>query len=313
MIIRPPKSNEYEQVIRCLKEARGANYYSTKFYDIDYLRGGEHELFAAFDDKGEMTGVTGLSLTPFEKDKITLSLLNIRPQYTGQGIGTELLTYTTNLLKSRSAKSVKGHVVTRYTSIQKVLEKLDLKPTGILKGIRDGRNITPPIQGKCALAIYVRGFISKLPKTLYVHNDIIDLAKHVYSNLDVDVLLTSDGKCDSISEVDSYYDSHDNVLSVHIKSCVCESGLCLDDFAVNYRSSENLTELVFLNLYSPSAICGYTSLINNGYFFCGFDPLGEFENAVFYKGNTYSAIPEATNNLTMLLNKINEVGNCDCS
>jgi len=307
MIIRPPKADEYGQIIECMKEARGSSYYSAKFYDIDYLSSGEHELYAAFDERGKIAGVTGLSAAPFENEKSTLSLLNIRPECTGKGIGTKLLTYTTDLLKKRNACSVKGHVVTRYTSVQKVLEGLELIPTGILRGIRDGRNLTPPIQEKFALAIYVRGFISKLSKPLYIHNDIADLAKNVYSGLGVKVSLQGYGKCGTLSEIDSYYDSHDNVLFINIKNCVCESDLYLYNFAVNYRSSENLTELVFLNLYSPSAICGYTSLINNGYHFCGFDPLGEFENAVFFKGNINSAKSEATQSLATLLGEINEV------
>jgi hypothetical protein len=43
--------------------------------------------------------------------------------------------------------------------------------------------------------------------------------------------------------------------------------------------------IVALNLCDPSAVYGYETLRQNGFRFCGFDPLGEYEHAIFHRGD----------------------------
>ena len=131
--IRKPKPDEYEQAVECIIEARGRNYYSENYYSTEYLFGGEHEIFAAFESSGEMAGICGLSCAPFEHEKTMLTLLNIKPSYTGRGIGTELINHCIETLKSYSAPCVKGYVITKYNKVQNMLEGFELKPTGIME------------------------------------------------------------------------------------------------------------------------------------------------------------------------------------
>ena len=63
--IRPPQKREYEQAVRCIAGARGKAYYANRYYDAQYLFGGEHEIYAAFDNHGDMIGITGISRAPF--------------------------------------------------------------------------------------------------------------------------------------------------------------------------------------------------------------------------------------------------------
>jgi len=302
MIIRPPVTDEYEQIVKCIIETRGENYYSSKFYDADYLQNGEHELFVAFNESGNMTGFTGLSCAPFEKEKTLLSLLNVYPEFTGRGIGTKLLSYTVELLKSRGNKSVKGQVITRYSSIQSVLEGLGLRPAGVLKGIRDGKNASPFIQGKCALAIYVRGFSLINVGPLFVHTDVLEIASGVYADLEMPVSIISEGQSGSQNIINHFYDAHDDVLFIQVEECANGIEESIGNLVTKYRCSDNLTELVFLNLLSDSAVYGYEALSGAGYNFCGFDPLGSFEQAVFCKGDFYSANIEMTERLARLCN-----------
>jgi len=330
MIIRTPEPGEYEQVITCIREARGSYYYDACYYDIDYLRGGGHEFFAAFNEDGEMMGVTGLSVAPFESEKTTLSILNIRPSYTGRGIATGLLTYSTELLEARGAQSVKGYTVTRYPSIQRVLENLGLIPTGVLTGIRNGYNATPVIHGKCALAIYARSFTIQETGTLYVHTDAAGLAAKVYFDLGIKAEFKAAGKYGKSNVINHYHDAHDDVLLIQVTQSGCGLIESLGELARQYRHSpqhlscapsgrsscpdnncggySSLAELVFLSLNDPSAIYGYESLRDAGYHFCGFDPLGEFEHAVFFKGNIRSVKSEMTVCLASLISEVNEVG-----
>ena len=296
------------QVVECIKEARGAGYYSKEFYDAEYLSSGIHEIYSAFDDNGTMVGFTGISASPFETEKSMLSLLNIRPQYTGKGIGSALLRYSVDSLQSRGAGSVKGQVITRYTSIQKVLEGLGLKPAGILPDIRDGRNATPPVQGKCSLAIYVRSFSAGKKKRVFIPDDALSIAEKTYSGLRETISFCTDGTSASVNEIKQIYDSHDDVLLSQVKECSFDLTDYLDKLAErHHHSSGNMTELVFLNLCSPSAICGFDSLIKRGYMFCGFNPLGDFEYAVFFRGKSRSEKPEMTERLTLLCNSLSEV------
>jgi len=306
--IRPPEPDEYAQVIKCITEARGAGYYSKEFYDIEYLSSGEHEIYSAFDDNGIMVGVTGISASPFETEKSMLSLLNIRPQYTGKGIGSELLCYSVDLLQSRGAGSVKGQVITRYTSIQKVLEGLGLKPTGILPDIRDGRNAVPPAQGKCSLAVYVRSFSAVKTKKIFIPGYTLNIAEIIYSDLGKTISICTDGASASANEIKQIYDPHDDVLLSQVKECSFDLADHLDNLSIQHHSLGNKTELVFLNLCSPSAICGFESLKNKGYVFCGLNPLGDFENAIFFRGKSRSEKPEMTERLTLLYNSLSEVG-----
>ena len=311
MIIRPPGPEEYEQIITCITEARGPNYYSKKFYDISYLQSGEHELFAAFDDNGVMTGFSGLSQAVFEKERTTLSLLNIRPAYTGCGIGTGLLSNSIELLKKRGARSVKGHVVTSHQYIQRVLEGLGLRPSGLLHGVRDGRNALPAVPDKYILAVYSHCFLPQDPVTLFVHSDAAGLAARVYSDLEIPVVIHTDGQNGSSNSIEYYYDSHDNVMFVQVTEFDDNLGEHLvqsNSSSVLHNDMKTLTEIVFLNLYNPSAINSYESLIKAGYKFCGFDPSGEFENAVFFKGSIHCVKPEMTDRLISLSDEIFKVG-----
>ena len=303
MIIKPPQADEYNKIIECIVEARGTTYYSPKFYDPEYLSSGEHELFAAYNENGEMVGFTGLSYAPFENERAMLSLLNIRPSQTGKGTGTKLLSYTVELLKSRGIKSVKGHVITRYPSIQNVLEGLGLRPAGMLYGIRDGRNAVPVIQGKCTLALYVCNFNVAETGLLFIHDDIAGLAADIYSELNISVNMQTTGKPGNITKIEHFHDTHDDVLFVQITECGNDFPEKLNDITKQYRSSGNLTELVFLSLQNGSAIFGYEALLNAGYDFCGFDPLGSYECALFYRGEFFEAKAEMTGRLKRLVNE----------
>jgi len=306
--IKPLKSGDYEQAVICIREARGSAYYSEKFYDAEYLQKEEHELYAAFDDSGVMAGVTGISAAPFENEKSMLSLLNIRPSYTGHGIGSALLSYTTGILQYRGVKAVKGQVVTKYASIQRVLEGLGLRPAGMLHGIRDGQNVTPPVIEKFGLAVYVRNFKVKSIEKMYVHNDIVNIAEKVYTDIGVSLSLQNSGKNGSVNDIRKFYDSHDNVLYSQINECSYELAENLDSLAGKYQAPGGLTQLVFLNLCSPTAFCGYESLKRGNYIFCGFNPLGENESAVFFKGDFKFASSEMTERLHSLVTDINKVG-----
>ena len=267
MIIRPPAKDEFKQVINCLIETRGADYYSALYYDMKWLDR-NIELFAAFDETGELAGIAGLSQGLFNTEKTTGCLLTVRPAFSKHGIAKQLIVHFTDVLKKRGAGAVKGQVVTTHTEAQNIVESLGWIPTGFLYGARHGKN---------ALALYTGKLSGKDVGPLYIHKDITDIARFVYDKLGVTADIQNAGQSGE-TRVSRVFDAHNRLLYIGAAECGAECG---DDF----ESSPEENTIVMLNLNDPSAVYGYESLREAGYAFCGFDPLGECEQAVFYQGN----------------------------
>jgi len=123
----------------------------------------------------------------------------------------------------------------------------------------------------------------------------------------VAIKLHASGECGVLNTIHHYYDAHDDVLFLQVLECKHGLSEHLNSLTQQHQSSPNLTELVFLDLCSSSAIYGYESLIDSGYKFCGFDPLGSFEHAVFFKGNIHSAKPEMTGRLASFFTEIDSL------
>ncbi len=285
--IRPPEQGEYEQAIECIAEARGVNYYPSRYADPAYLFGGEHEVFAAYDESGEMIGITGISRAPFDTKRSMLSLLNIRPEFTGNGAAKALLKHTVDLLEARNIRCIKGQVVTRHAKVQAILERLGLSPAGVLYGVRDGSNASPVIEGKCPLIQIVRNISAQRLPPLFVHEAVAGFARMVYADLNLNPELLTRG-WPGQSLIEHSYDDHDSVLWAYAGECGASLTEKLQKLVERYKS-DRLTTTVLLNLNSPSAIYGYDALRGDGYKFCGLDPLGDTERAIFYKGNAEAA------------------------
>ncbi len=285
--IRIPEPSEYEQAINCIAGARGVNYYSSRYSDPAYLFGGEHEVFAAFDASGEMMGITGISRAPFDMERSMLSLLNIRPEFTGNGAAKALLKHTVDLLAARGARCIKGQVVTRHAQVQGILERLGMSPAGVLYGVRDGNNASPVIEGKCPLIQIVRNISAQRLPPLFVHEAVAGFAQKVYAELNLNPELITSG-WPGQSLIEHSYDVHDSVLWAYAGECGASLAEKLQKLMERYQSPR-MTTTVFLNLNSPSAIYGYEALRGEGYKFCGFDPLGDTERAIFYKGSAAAA------------------------
>ncbi len=285
--IRPPQKREYEQAVDCIVKARGGAYYSERYYAPSYLFGREHEIYAAFDANGAMMGITGISRAPFDGERSMLSLLNVKPEFAGKGAAKALLSYTVDLLVSRRVRCIKGQVVTRHAQVQGILERLGLLPAGVLYGVRDGLNASPVIEGKCPLIQIARNVSMKEVPPLFVHEDIAGFARKVYAGLNLYPKLVICG-APSQTRLEHSYDEHDSVLWVLVNECGTELTDELERLFSQY-DSERRTMTVLLNLNSPTAIYGCETLRSAGYRFCGFDPLGDTERAIFFKGFPQSA------------------------
>ena len=280
--IKPP--TDFAHVAACFAEVRGKNYYSPRFYDTAYLASGQHEILAAYDRHGEIAGVTGISNGFFGDEKSLLTLLNIRHKYEGMGIGKELLAQSVHMLEKRGVRAIKGHNVTAHIATQVILGNLGLMPTGMLYGIRDGKNTAPPLVGKSPLAIYVHNVSVKDVGVLYVHDSIAAFARHVYDNLGVSAAFENSSRWAKKTIINHYYDSHDSVLVIQVLQAAQDIADCLAALRASYSGAPTFTLTVLLNLADASAIPAFNCLHAAGYTFSGFDPLGQHEHAVFFAG-----------------------------
>jgi len=261
-IIRHPELREYENVIACLIEVRGKSYYSPEYYDPQWLAN-NIELFAAFDENGVLEGVAGLSKGLFNDNQTTGCLLTIKNAFAGCGEARVLIEHFTEVLKKRNARSVKGQVVTVHPGVQRTVERLGWIPTGFLHGARHGKN---------SLVLYTANLSKKDTGTLYIHNDIAFLAGKMYDELGVKADIRKNGNPGK-TRISRKHDAHNSVCYIHILECGNDK-LTLEEQAI-----------VALNLGDQSAISGYEALRSAGYRFCGFDPLGQYEHAIFYSGD----------------------------
>ncbi|MCL2488410.1 MAG: GNAT family N-acetyltransferase [Oscillospiraceae bacterium] len=263
MIIRPPAGSEYEQVVNCLIEARGTEYYSAEYYNARWLEA-NIEIFAAFDDNGELKGVSGLSRGLFNDHKTTGCLLTVRPGFTGNGMGIRLVSHFTDVLRGRGAGTVKGQAATTHTAAQRITERLGWTPTGFLPGARHGKN---------ALVLYTGNLSVKDAGTLYIHDEIAGPACWMYDKLGVKADIKTNGQPGE-TRVCCVRDAHNRTVYIHALECGADL--------------PKEQAIVALNLRDPSAVYGYESLRQNGFCFCGFDPLGQYEHAILYKGKAES-------------------------
>jgi GNAT superfamily N-acetyltransferase len=263
MTVKLPVSGDYEQVVSCLTEARGPGYYSAEYYDARWLEV-NIELFAAFDDSGELAGVAGLSRGLFNNHKTTGCLLTVYPGFIGRGIGIKLVSHIADVLRQRGAGAVKGQVAATHTAAQSIVERLDWIPTGFLPGARHGKN---------ALVLYTGNLSVKDAGTLYIHDEIAGPACWMYDKLGVRADIKTIGQPGE-TRARRIHDTHNRTVYVHALECGADL--------------PKEQAIVALNLRDPSAVYGYETLRSSGFRFCGFDPLGEYEHAILYKGKAES-------------------------
>ena len=263
--IHPAQKKIYPLIADCLAEMRGVDYYSAEYYDAAWLEA-NIELFAAFNGTGELVGTAGITYGLFNDEKTTGCLLTIRPGFTGYGIAKRLIKHLSDVLHKRNAKVVKGQVVTLHDGVQRIIEKAGWIPTGFLPGARHGKN---------ALVLYT-GKLSKdkLSKdntaALYIHPDITCLAERMYNSLGVRVNMQNTRQCGE-TRISRFHDTHNHTYYIHVAEC-----------GAGFEHELREQAIVVLNLNDPSAVYGYEALSGAGYRFCGFDPLGQYEHAIFY-------------------------------
>ena len=278
--ICPADHDIYPGIAACFLETRGPNYYSAEYYDAEWLKH-NCELFAALNDNGELVGAAGLARGLWDEEKTTGCLLTIPPRFAGNGIAKLLIAHFIGILKERGAGSAKGQVVTGHTAVQNIVEGFGWIPTGFLYGARDGKNLSPAAEGKSALVLYAGAFSAKDAGTLYIHKDIADPARRMYECFGVKAEFRERGRHFE-SALRHIYDAHNRAL--YIKAAECGADLTAALNHVRGQHPGNLSVTVSLDLGSPSAIYGYEVLREAGYRFCGFDPLGTREYALFYRG-----------------------------
>ncbi len=283
MTIRPPAGGEFARVVECLTETRGPSYYTAEYYDEAYLRSGATELFAAFDKNGEVMGFAGLSEGLFNTMRTTGCLLTVRPGFSGQGVAKSLIGHFTGVLRERGALAVKGQAVSRHPVAQAIVESMGWTPTGFLYGARDNRNNTPPGEGKSALVLYTKELAPCDAGTLYVHPRMMDFAERIYTRAE---LYPKGQMMETILRC--HRDIHNRAL--YLQALECGGDLLGKIADACARNPELTCVTVALNLGSPSAIPGAELLWDAGWRFCGIDPCGEYEHALFFSGDAGSAL-----------------------
>lgn len=282
IVIRKPSPDSYSAVKTCISEAAGENYYSEEH--MSKLFSSSFELDAVFNPDDEMIGIAGISQGIFNTEMSTLSTLNIRSGYTGLGVATALLSHIVSKLRKRNVRAIKGNSVAWHTSSQHILEQLGLRPTGLLFGIKDGMNSNPKHHGKRSLAVYVDSVSVHDAGTLYIHEALAQKIRFVYAGIKVKAQILTDGKCGNATVLKHKYNEHDDTLNIQVLESAEDLVEKINDFIRQYETGRSAV-VIYMNLCTPTAVFGSELMLKSGFRFCGADPLGEGEHALFHCGD----------------------------
>jgi len=297
---------EFEQIIACMKEARGNKYYSPEFFDPDFLFGDMYDLYGAFYNE-TIIGIAGATTGLFQDEKSLLAILNVRNGHTGCGVAYKLLSFIADCIRYDGKRSVKVYSVAWHVAVHKILERLGMFPTGLLLGVKDGANFTPPCSAKGSLAVYARNETVRDAGVLFTHKKIADTVCNVYNALGTGFELCTNKAEPGVTSIMHKYVPHDSTLYVQVMHSGRDLGTQINDLCLRYNNIPAFTMTVLLDLTDPTAIYGAEILLSEGFKFCGTDPLGRYENAIFYRGECELMELQMTE---MLREFVNRAGFC---
>ena len=308
--IKPLSALNADEAIDCIITSRGKDYYKQEYYNKDFLLDSDfNKTYAAHNESGKMTGIICLSRGLFDDSISVISTLNVCPKFTGMGIGRSLIRFITDIASKQDITCMKGQAVTTHALLQRFLEDYGLRPTGFLFGARSGKNLHPPTDIRNSLVILVRKVTAGNTGRIYVHSNISGLASSIYNALDVEVELISDKQkipeLNKTGILEYIYDEHDDILYTQVIEYGADTEQKLNALTDLYCDPSSKTAITYINMRNPSAIHGYESMLNSGWFFSGFYPLGLHENMIFSKTVSRLNDMEMTERVRALYEQIN--------
>ena len=283
--IRRASAEDYENVLDCLIEVRGADNYSSR--ELNALK--YNPVIAAFHEDGAIAAVISFSKGIFENDTNILSMLAVKKEFSGRGLARALIRTGVGYLASKNTVSIKTHVVTENNIVQNILTDEGLLPSGFLFGAvvsSKGAGAEGLRSDKRTLAVYAGQGSKRDAGILYAPIEIHKITEKVYSSLGVSFDIQRGWPTRSKSMINVYYDDHYCVFYVEALTCGADIYDILSEITDKCKSKPLNTVSLLINLNDPATADGFESALRLGFVFSGFDPLErDRERVIMYYGS----------------------------
>lgn len=277
--LRPFVYGDEEDVIECVREEYGDTYYRREYYDKDMLdeeiKSGRLHLFMAYCGD-EVCGIQSMIFYTPEETRMEAATQIFRKAYRGYGLAYELVKYTYKYAGNVGPSCIYASTVIFHDLTQSMCEGAGMVPAAF----NFGSHLTSCMQNSFKLgnsekygqAILILPVAKKDVGTVYIHPDIEDMVRSLYSDLKVGYnIITSADPHDKVqAESDMSVSINDREQSICIK--VKSIGSDLMERILDIRASHSekyWTIQLILPVNTASAIDAYEKLRKEGFFFTG--------------------------------------------
>ena len=277
--LRKFQPNDAEKIVNLIHDEYGESYFKPNFYNPQYLID-ENEIkkiifLVAECENGDIVGV--LSLNP--KDKICdIATGIVLKKYRGYNIMWHIFNYAVDEIKNMKnihagyCKTVLYHVVT-----QRLMEKINFVPCGFMMSefftsdtehsYQKDDNIKHPH------GILVRRMQIESPKIIYLPQEHTEIAKKIYSKLNLKCKIKNElNNLSGKSEISYNNDESQNSCTIKILSSgedlITKINEIQSKFTAKYQTFN-----ILLNICDKKSVLAYNELLKLNYFFTGFLPL----------------------------------------
>lgn len=263
---------DVDEIIFCIREEYGENYFKPQFYNPNYLiklnETGKVKFLTAETDKGEVAGI--LALNP-RGVTCEISTGIVQKKYRGFGIIKKLFEMSVaEIQKMKNFYAGYCRTVMYHATTQKLMEEINFEPCGFLMSefltdelCNDDINLKQPH------GILIKNISRAKANKIYISNEHNQFAENIYKNLRVEIEI--DNQTYDFAEDSKIYCENDELQ----KSCSIFVNVAGKDMIEKITAIEKKfaaplqTFNVFLNLNHKSANLAYEKLKGAGYFFSG--------------------------------------------
>lgn len=297
--LRPFVYGDEPSVIECVMEEYGDTYYRREYYDETLLKeevaSGKLLLYLACcgDD------VCGFqSLIRFEGEtRIEAASQIFKKAYRGYGLPFELVKYTYEIARSLHPSCIYASTVVFHDITQRMCEKAGMVPVAFNLGshLTSGMHNSYRLGSseKYAQAILVLPVDKTDAGRIYIHPDISEKVKKIYSDLKTDVdIVTSDEGYELPGKQSAKLETSVNEREQSICIRVCSIGRDLAEKVGEIQSAhagKYWTIQLILPVDTPGAIAACEELFGKGFYFVGVRALCSGTEQIFlqYTGDVY--------------------------
>lgn len=294
MIYRKATKEDMESVVECLRDVYGGGYVDNRVFDPDYLWEAQQQnqmcLYVAVTQEGEVAGTHAICEPLYFQDSRLFYLFTVKNKFRRANVAEHLLSECLGIIREDKVLSIYAQAVTRHYISQRIACKLGFVCTGLLFSLYH-KDYWAQVKSKetevQTLLVSTKGVSKEDAGVLYLDEARNRAAARCYRELGVNYCICNsptDEPRPPISEISFFNDDNCGRLYIQLVQCGLDLVSRIGEIKEQYQSNPMQTRNIYLNVNHPSAIYGYRELMEEGYIFSGFKPLGQLEYMILFDG-----------------------------